>query len=69
MAVKQIKNIDIDPALSEIERINKSIAFIAAGLPYYPHEGGLEELETILNSLSRRSEKAVNEIKITAALA
>jgi hypothetical protein len=68
MAIKQIKNIDIEPNLFEIERVNKSIAFIAAGLPYYPHEGGLEELETILESLSRRSEKAVNEIKTVAAL-
>lgn len=68
MALKQIRNLDIDPALNEIERVNKSVAFIAAALPEYPHEGGMEEVGTILESLSQRSEKAVNEIKTVAAL-
>lgn len=68
MAVKQIKNLDIDPALSEIDRVNKSIAFIAAALPEYPNAGGLDEVGTILESLSMRSEKAIKEIRRVAAL-
>lgn len=68
MALKQISNLDIDAALNEIERVNKGVAFVAAALPEYPHEGGMEELCTILECLSDRSQKAVQEIQKVAEL-
>ncbi|MDD5476871.1 MAG: hypothetical protein PHG87_01465 [Candidatus Omnitrophica bacterium] len=68
MAKKQISNLDIDPALNEIERVNKSIFFIAGALPEYPHDGGMEELSMILECLSDRAQKAIEEIKVTAGL-
>ena len=68
MVKKQIMNLDIDSELYEVERVNKSVRFIAAALPEYPHEGGLEELSTILECLSDRSQKAIDKIKGVASL-
>lgn len=65
---KQISNLDIDPALNDIERVNNGIAFIAAALPEYPHEGGMEELNIILECLSDRTQKAIGEIREVAGL-
>jgi hypothetical protein len=68
MAIKQINNLDIDSALNEIERVNKSIFFLGGALPEYPHEGGWEEIGTILECLSNRATKAIEEIRTVAAL-
>lgn len=68
MAVKQISNLDIEPALYDIERVNKGIAFIAAALPEYPHDGGMEELNIILECLSDRTQKAIGDIRMVAEL-
>lgn len=68
MAVKQIKNLEIDPALNELESVNKSIFFLSGALPEYPHDGGMEELGTILDCLSEKAKKAIQEIKTIAGL-
>ena len=68
MAIKQISNLDIEPALNEIEDVNKSIFFIASALPEYPHEDGMVELSTILECLSDKAKKAIEGIRKVAAL-
>jgi len=68
MAIKQIRNLDIDDALGRVERINKGVYFLSQALPVYPHEGGLEEIGTILQSLSLHAEEAIKEIEKTAGL-
>ncbi len=68
MAKKMIINLDIDPALNEIERINKSMAFLGHALPEYPHDDGMEEIGTILQCLSRESGTAIKEIQRVAGL-
>lgn len=65
---KRISRIDIEPALNEIENINRGVAFLAAALPEYPHEGGMDELSTILTALSDKAQKAISEIKTKASL-
>lgn len=66
--VKQIKNLDIESALCEIERINKSVVFLAAALLEYPNDGGLNEISMILECLSDRNQKNIGEIKVVAEL-
>ncbi|MFA5350261.1 MAG: hypothetical protein WC357_02885 [Candidatus Omnitrophota bacterium] len=65
---KQIRNLDIESALYEIERVNKSMVFLAAALPEYPHDGGLDEVGMILECLSDRSQKNIGEIRTVAEL-
>lgn len=68
MAVKQINNLDIDPALNEIEDVNKAVFFLAGALPEIPHDGGMTELSTILECLSNKAEKAIERIKEVSGL-
>ena len=68
MAKKQISNLDIDPALNEIEAANKAIFFIAGALPEYPNDGGMVELSTILDCLSDKAKKAIEKIRVVAGL-
>lgn len=68
MAEKQISNLDIDPALNEIEEVNKGVAFLASALLEYPNDGGMEELSTILTCLSDKAQEAIGKIRAVAEL-
>lgn len=65
---KHIDRLDIDPALNEIEDVNNAIFFIACALPEYPNAGGMVELGTILDCLSKKAEAAIKKIKEVADL-
>ncbi len=68
MAKKLISNLDIDSALDDIERVNKGVVFLAAALVEYPHDGGMNEVSTILECLSDRTQKNIGEIREVAKL-
>ncbi len=68
MAKKLISNLDIDSALGDIERVNKGVVFLAAALPEYPHDDGLDGVSVILECLSDRTQKNIGEIRAVAEL-
>jgi hypothetical protein len=68
MAKKMISNFDIDNEVSILERVTNSISFLSAALPEYPHEGGMEEVGTILDCLQLKAYAALSRIKKVASL-
>ena len=60
---------DIENPLGELERINKSMDFLSAAIVEYPHEGGTQEVATILSCLSYQAQRNIKEIERVCGLA
>lgn len=58
-----VNRLELEDPLFILDRVNKSIIFLSDAIVEYPNEGGLEEIATILLSLSDTANGALSQIK------